>query len=220
MSLLITYWRHRRRALSHRRHSLLRTADTDFSGGIWYYSPQRRSHEGAGAFQNLMTNTSRDTSSFTDFPIPQDYPQYMSHREFLKYLKAYADHFNLRPHIRFNSRVVHVAPADDYQRTGEWLVTVECEGRRETQLFQSVMVCRGMLTDPLYPDLPGEFEGEIMHMADYRSPEVFTDKRVLVIGKYVIIYSRGGAEDWSLWLILPHVVSIEDQYITYILTKS
>ena len=137
-----------------------------------------------------MTNTSRETSSFTDFPIPQDYPLYMPHREFLKYLKAYVDHFNLWPHIRFNSRVVRVAPADDYQRTGEWLVTVECEGRRETQLFQSVLVCNGMLVDPVYPDLPGEFQGEMVHMADYRSPEVFTGKRVLVIGKYLIISWR------------------------------
>ena len=132
----------------------------------------------------MVTNTSRDTTCFTDFPVPKDFPQFIPHREFLKYLKAYADHFNLWPHIRFNSRVVRVAPADDYQRTGEWLVTVECEGRRETQLFQSVLVCNGMLVDPVYPDLPGEFHGEMVHMADYRSPEVFTGKRVLVIGKF------------------------------------
>src|SRR5690606_11362331 len=32
------------------------------------------------------------------------------------------------------------------------------------------------------PGLPGQFSGELMHSADYRSPEVFRGKRVLLIG--------------------------------------
>src|SRR5690606_25838331 len=32
------------------------------------------------------------------------------------------------------------------------------------------------------PGLPGQFSGELMHSADYRSPEVFKGKRVLLVG--------------------------------------
>src|SRR5690606_1451649 len=38
------------------------------------------------------------------------------------------------------------------------------------------------LHKPNIPGLPGMFSGELMHSADYRSPEVFKGKRVLLVG--------------------------------------
>ena len=157
-----------------------------FAGGIWNYSPERRPYQGPSAFQNLVTNTARETTTFSDFPIPGHFPQFMSHKDLLQYIKSYAKHFNLLPHIRFSTRVVRVWQREDFSETGQWNVVIKSlkTEQEEHFIFDSVFVCSGMLVDPVYPDLPGreKFRGELMHMLDYRRPEVFQDKKVLVIG--------------------------------------
>ena len=40
----------------------------------------------------------------------------------VRYFEMYADHFNLRPHIQLNRRVLHVDKADDYAATGRYRV--------------------------------------------------------------------------------------------------
>ena len=37
--------------------------------------------------------------------MPDHYPDYPSPEQVLDYFRSYARHFNLRPHIRFNTRV-------------------------------------------------------------------------------------------------------------------
>jgi len=158
----------------------------DDIGGIWYYTPEKREGQGAAAFQNLVTNSPRETTCFSDFPVPEHMPQFMSHRDLHKYIKSYANHFELMPCVRLSTRVVRVAQADDYDETGQWDVTVQsCDGSKvEDFRFDSVFVCSGMLVDPVYPSLPGieSYRGELIHMVDYRHPKIFTDKRVLIIG--------------------------------------
>ena len=44
------------------------------------------------------------------------------------------------------------------------------------------MIGNGTLHEPHQPKLPGEFSGTVMHSSDYKSPEVFRGKRVLMVG--------------------------------------
>lgn len=50
--------------------------------------------------------------------------------------------------------------------------------------FDGVMICNGHYHTPNIPHLPEDeiFEGHQMHSHDYRDPETFRNKRVLVIG--------------------------------------
>lgn len=50
--------------------------------------------------------------------------------------------------------------------------------------FDAVMVCNGHYFEPSYPNLKGQsvFQGKQMHSHDYRVPDIFLDKKVLVIG--------------------------------------
>lgn len=53
-----------------------------------------------------VTNTSREMSSFSDYPPPPDLPTYLPHKLMLQYLTDYADHFGVIQCIRFN-HIVH-----------------------------------------------------------------------------------------------------------------
>ena len=44
-------------------------------GGTWYYTEHVRPNQGAGSYEKLITNTSKEMSCFSDFPMPEDYPQ-------------------------------------------------------------------------------------------------------------------------------------------------
>lgn len=46
----------------------------------------------------------------------------------------------------------------DFPRTGQWEVTTERDGKKQTGIFDAVMVCSGHHTEPHYPleNFPGK----------------------------------------------------------------
>lgn len=47
---------------------------------------------------------------FTDFPYPEHLKSYIAQEDVLKYINDFADHYNLRPHIkvRYNYLIFHL----------------------------------------------------------------------------------------------------------------
>lgn len=43
---------------------------------------------------------------FSDFPMPDDYPNYMHNSQLLQYFRLYAEHFNLIKYINFQVNLV------------------------------------------------------------------------------------------------------------------
>lgn len=72
--------------------------------------------------KNTVTNTSKEMMAFSDFPPPANYPNYLPNAQYLEYLRLYADNFNLLPSIRFNTIVLSIDRADDYDASGNWKV--------------------------------------------------------------------------------------------------
>jgi len=139
-------------------------------GGLWDLD-----NPGTPVYETAHFISSRTLSAFDGFPFPDDYPDYPSQRQILAYLRAYADHHELRPHIRFSSGVRRTTPAPD----GEWTIEL-ADGSIETAGW--LVAASGHLWDPNLPDYPGEFHGEAYHSVDYRSPDQFRGRRVLVVG--------------------------------------
>ena len=54
--------------------------------------------------------------------------------------------------------------------------------RAQADTYLDLLIANGTLHTPNRPTLPGRFDGQIMHSAEYRSAEVFKGKRVLVTG--------------------------------------
>jgi dimethylaniline monooxygenase (N-oxide forming) len=148
-------------------------------GGNWRFENDNGM---SSAYRSLHINTSRGLMAYKTYPMPNDYPDYPNHFQIARYFDDYVDHFGLRPRIRFRTEVKKVEPAD-----GEWGVTVEgADGEQETTRYQAVIVANGHHWDARWPEpaYPGadEFEGEQIHVHNYREAEVLRGKRVLVLG--------------------------------------
>ncbi len=146
-------------------------------GGNWRY---QNDNGMSSAYRSLHINTNREVMAYSDFPMSKDYPIYPSHAHLLRYFEDYADHFGVREHIEFRTRVEHVEPIPG----GGFEVTV-CRMDSddvEVVVAQSVIVANGHHWSPRVPSWPGRFEGEILHSHDYKTPHVLTDRRVLVVG--------------------------------------
>ncbi len=119
--------------------------------------------------------SSKRLTEYTDFPMPEEFPPYPSHRQALDYLRSYARHFQLYDSISFGNEVARIEPEDDRFRV--W-ITGEARPRR----YRGVVIANGHHWDPLLPELPGEFHGEVLHSHHYKTPEVLQGRRVLVVG--------------------------------------
>ncbi|XP_029409612.1 dimethylaniline monooxygenase [N-oxide-forming] 4 isoform X2 [Nannospalax galili] len=137
-------------------------------------------------YRSLVTNVCKEMSCYSDFPFQEDYPNYMSHEKFWNYLREFAEHFDLLKYIRFKTTVCSVTQRPDFSETGQWDVVTETNGKQDRAVFDAVMVCTGHFLSPNLPleSFPGihKFQGQILHSQEYRIPDPFQDKRVLVVG--------------------------------------
>ncbi|MEM9823230.1 MAG: NAD(P)-binding domain-containing protein, partial [Bacteroidota bacterium] len=105
-------------------------------------------------------------------------PDYPSHDQLRRYFQAYAQHFQLYPHIEFETTVVHC----QWISENKWEVTVEKNGRQRTESFSHLVVCNGHHWHPRMPQYPGNFSGDLIHSHQFKRAAPFEGKRVLVIG--------------------------------------
>ena len=139
-------------------------------GGNWRYE----NDAGSGAYASLRTNVSRARMQYPSLPMPKDYGDFVRHDDMARYLDAYAQRFGLRRQIRFSTRVNSVQP--DGER---WKVEL---GDGSVRHYRAVVVANGHDWDPSYPDFPGRSTAETIHAREYRTPDRFAGKRVLVVG--------------------------------------
>ena len=71
-------------------------------------------------YNSCVINTCKEMTCYSDFPIPKDFPNFMSHRYFKRYLHLYADNFKLWQHISFLHSVQSVEKCPDFDVTGKW----------------------------------------------------------------------------------------------------
>ncbi len=143
----------------------------DEIGGTWYYGKPC-----SAIYRSVHMISSRAFSEYTDYPMPADYPTYARGDQALAYLRDYARRFGVYEHVEFNRTVLEIAPAADGVL---WRVELD---RHEVREYRGVFVCNGHLCKPQVPDFPGRFDGLQLHSAQYKTPEVFKDRRVLVVG--------------------------------------
>lgn len=144
-------------------------------GGNWVFSDQP-SH--SSVFETTHIISSKTLSQYDDFPMPAEYPDYPSHQQLAAYFQSYARHFNLYPHIEFETTVVKC----ELDQNNKWKITTSKNGKITTTFFDALAVCNGHHWKPRYPEYPGTFAGKLMHSHDVKRFGIFADKRVLVIG--------------------------------------
>ncbi|KAI9249886.1 hypothetical protein BY458DRAFT_445131 [Sporodiniella umbellata] len=142
-------------------------------------------------YTDLLTSFPTDCTCFPDYPMNENIDTYVGHEKVLNYLHEYTNHFNLRPHIQFNTRVESVCKKGDEWELVLCLYQVDSKGLKETrwrEKFDAVVAASGLHQEPFIPDIPGlaEFDArwpeKISHSKQFRSPETFKDKNVLIVG--------------------------------------
>jgi Flavin-binding monooxygenase-like len=141
-------------------------------GGLWRYENDNGL---SAAYASLRTNVSRSRMQYPSFAMRTSYGDFPNHRGMAAYLGAYADAYGLRDSIRFRTRVERLEPAAG----GTWRVTLDDGSRRS---YGAVVVATGLFWSPRVPTYPGSFEGTVSHAHEYRAPEPYAGRRVLVVG--------------------------------------
>ncbi|ADJ47452.1 flavin-containing monooxygenase [Amycolatopsis mediterranei S699] len=139
-------------------------------GGVW--SRTRR-------YPGLTTQSPKAQYSFSDFPMPREFPEWPTGAQIQEYLAAYADEFGVTPHLRLGTEVTSVVPDG-----GRWVVTTTAQGAAG---FDRVVLANGVFCEPALPDYPGraEFEaagGRLLAGSDFHDVEDARGEHVLVVG--------------------------------------
>lgn len=139
-------------------------------GGIWDVDAPN-----SPMYDSAHFISSKTKSGFPGFPMPDSFPDYPKHDQILSYIRSFADHYNLRSHIQFNTSIKQAVLDNE----GLWELTLSTGEVRKSRY----LVCaNGVTWHPNEVTWPGNFNGEQRHSVSYRSPEEFAGKRVLIVG--------------------------------------
>lgn len=140
-------------------------------GGNWLYNNDNGM---SSSYKTLHINTSKQMMAYSDFPMPNDYPDYPHHSLIYEYFENYIDHFGFRHTIQFNTAVENVIPEN-----GRYKV-ITSDGK--SHIYTDVIVANGHHWNPKYPDFNGNFNGKTMHSHFYKTFEGFENKKILIVG--------------------------------------
>ncbi len=138
-------------------------------GGLWNIN-----NENSTVYESAHLISSKRMTEFEDFPMKDEVADYPHHSELFQYFSDYADHFGLREHYFFNTRVERLEEENKY-----WRLTTD---KGDSKLYKGIIIANGCLTHPNLPNIPGTFEGEFLHSNQYKNPSIFEGKKVLIIG--------------------------------------
>ena len=142
----------------------------DQIGGNWVYQ-DKTGH--SSIFKTTHIISSKEFSQYSDFTMPDDFPDYPSGSQLLSYFNSYVDKFDLRKHIKFSTQVSKAVPSHD-----RWKIYFD----ESCEEFDYLIIANGHHWSPRIPTFEGDFNGELMHSHQFKNNEYFKDKSVLVVG--------------------------------------
>jgi cation diffusion facilitator CzcD-associated flavoprotein CzcO len=144
-------------------------------GGVW--ASMRR-------YPNVTTQNTRDTYTFSDFPMPAHYPEWPTGQQVQEYLTNYAQHFGILSSIQFGTCVGRVEAVDG--GTNGWIIYTTQMGEANQTMVDFLVVCNGVFSEPNLPQLPGRelFNGTVLHSTEFRQHhlDAARHQRVAVVG--------------------------------------
>ncbi|MQL86095.1 hypothetical protein Taro_018626 [Colocasia esculenta] len=138
-------------------------------------------------YDRLRLHLPKSFCELPHMPFPAFFPTYPTKQQFLAYLDAYAQRFDINP--EFNQTVV---AAEYDQGLGFWRVKTKRTGNEGNDAVEAakeylcrwLVVATGENAEAVVPEIEGmgEFKGPVVHTSAYKTGEVFKGKRVLVVG--------------------------------------
>lgn len=136
--------------------------DQSRAGGAWL-----------NGWESLKLFSPAQWSSLPGWLFPGNPSRYPTRDEVVSYLEQYEERYKLP--VERPVSVTSVKSSDEF---------LEIETGGEIYRSKTVVAATGSWQKPFIPDYPGreEFAGVQIHSANYRSPDRFAGKRVLVVG--------------------------------------
>jgi cation diffusion facilitator CzcD-associated flavoprotein CzcO len=128
----------------------------------------------ANLYDSLVLHTAKGLSALPGLRFSRATPLFPSREDFLAYLHRYADRFQLPVETRAD--VASLTRAN-----GTWTARTTAGVLVEAR---TVVVATGIVSNPYVPEISGRqrFGGRVLHSVEYRRPDGFTGRRVLVVG--------------------------------------
>lgn len=128
----------------------------------------------AHLYDSLVLHTAKRLSALPGLAFPPGTPLFPTRVDFLAYLHRYAETFRVPVETRVE--VAHLHRAD-----GMWTARTT---RGAEIKARAVVVATGIVSNPYVPEIPQRclFRGRVLHSVDYRRPDSFIGRRVLVVG--------------------------------------
>ncbi|MCX4982685.1 NAD(P)/FAD-dependent oxidoreductase [Streptomyces sp. NBC_00572] len=164
-------------------------------------------------YDRLRLHTTRRLSALPGLKIPRSFGRWVARADVVRYLEKYAEKHELE--------IVTGVEVFRVERSGADWVLHATGGRR--LVGRAVVVATGHNHTPRLPEWPGldayasggagAGKGELLHARDYRNPEPYAGKDVLVVGigntgaEIAADLAEGGAERVRLAVrTVPHIV--------------
>lgn len=133
-------------------------------------------------YENGELVSSKFLTSFSDFRPRRDDPDFLSTDRYLEYLREYASHFSLWPHIHLSTPVVSVRRGSSSR--GHVVTYRTPDGVETDWECDAVAVCSGLHDVPNIPHLEGiQHVPLAFHSDKFKGRHQFgTDKSIMILG--------------------------------------
>jgi indole-3-pyruvate monooxygenase len=130
-------------------------------------------HTWATLYDSLVLHTGKHMSALPGMPFPRSTPLFPPRLEFVDYLRQYRRSFQLP--VETGADVTSVT-----RDAGGW----EVEAGGAKRQCRALVIATGVVANPHVPRLAGRerYRGRIFHSVEYRRPDGFEGRRVLVVG--------------------------------------
>jgi hypothetical protein len=137
---------------------------------------ERGTHPGwmwGRTYDSLCLHTGKHLSALPGMPYPKGTNLFPSRAEFMRYLSSYARQFNIA--LQTGTEAMALG-----SQAGSWTV----ETNAGFFAARTVVVATGIMSSPVLPIIDGmeSFSGSILHSSEYRKPDGYAGKCVLVVG--------------------------------------
>jgi cation diffusion facilitator CzcD-associated flavoprotein CzcO len=128
----------------------------------------------ANLYDSLVLHTVKRLSALPGLAFPPSTPLFPTRGDFLAYLHRYADLFRLPVETRAEVATLH--------RVDEgWIARTTAGAEVHARV---AIVATGIVSNPYVPAIPrrDRFSGRVLHSVEYRRPDGFRGRRMLIVG--------------------------------------
>ncbi|KAK3139493.1 hypothetical protein QOZ80_5AG0384130 [Eleusine coracana subsp. coracana] len=132
-------------------------------------------------YDRLKLHLPKEFCELPHMPYPSDTPTYIPKEQFVRYVDAYIEHFNICPKYR---TLVQSSKYDEASNCWVIMAHDQVSGLVIEYAARFLVVATGENSEGNIPKIPGihDFHGEVIHSSSYKSWNHYGGKRVLVIG--------------------------------------